>query len=97
VGSRECAVGRGRSTRSENSHGTADTAGPVLGLARSKDPRTAPLLVDLLDDQDVVAHTVTALGKVRPPGVRPSVEPLLDHPQPLVEREAKKALARLPP
>lgn len=69
----------------------------VMGLARSKDPRAAPLLVGLLDDEDVVAHAVMALGQLRATGVRPAVEPLLDHPQVLVRREAQKALARLPP
>jgi HEAT repeat protein len=68
----------------------------VLGLGRSKDPRAVPLLVGLLGDDDVVAHAVTALGRLRPPGVRPEVEPLLAHPRSLVRRNAKKALARLP-
>jgi HEAT repeat protein len=68
----------------------------VLGLARSTDPRAVPLLVGLLGDEDVAAHAVMALGKLRPPGVRPPVEQLLDHPTALVRREAKKALARLP-
>jgi len=68
----------------------------VLGLGRSKDPRVVPLLVDLLDDEDVAAHAVMALGRLRPAGVRPAVERLLGHPRALVRREAKKALARLP-
>jgi hypothetical protein len=55
-----------------------------------------PLLVGLLGDGDVAAHAVMALGRLRPQGVRPAVEQLLDHPQALVRREAKKALARLP-
>ena len=69
----------------------------VLGLARSKGARVVPLLVGLLDDEDVVAQAVMALGKLRPPGLRPVIERLLDHRQALVRREAKKALARLPP
>jgi hypothetical protein len=68
----------------------------VLGLGRSKDPRAVPLLVGLLGDADVTAHAVMALGRLRPHGVRPAVEQLLDHPQALVRREAKKAMARLP-
>jgi HEAT repeat protein len=68
----------------------------VLGLGRSKDPRAVPLLVGLLGDGDVAVHAVMALGKLRPHGVRPAVERLLDHPQALVRREARKALARLP-
>jgi len=67
----------------------------VLGLARSKDPRVGPLLIEMLDD-DVAAHAVMALGKLRPPGVRGSVERLLQHPSALVRREAKKTLSRLP-
>jgi HEAT repeat protein len=68
----------------------------VLGLGRSKDPGAVALLVGLLGDGDVAAHAVMALGRLRPLGVRPAVEQLLDHPQALVRREAKKALARLP-
>jgi hypothetical protein len=68
----------------------------VLGLGRSKNPRAVPLLVGLLGDEDVAAHAVMALSRLRPPGVRPAVERLLDHPRALVRREAKKALARLP-
>jgi hypothetical protein len=68
----------------------------VFGLGRSKDPRAVPLLVGLLGDEDVAAQAVMALGRLRPPGVRPAVERLLAHPRALVRREAKKALARLP-
>jgi hypothetical protein len=68
----------------------------VVGLARSKDPRVVPLLAGLLGDEDVVAQAVMALGKLRPPEVRPAIERLLDHPRGLVRREAKKALARFP-
>ena len=68
----------------------------VLGLARFKDPRVVPILTDLLDDDDVNAHAVIALGKLRPPGVREPVEGLLQHSSPLVRREAKRTLSRLP-
>lgn len=68
----------------------------VVGIGRSKDPRAAPLLVELLNDEDVAAHALKALVKLNPSGVRAAVEPLLDHPQALVRREAKKALATLP-
>jgi len=67
----------------------------VEGLAKSRDPRAVPLLADLLSDEDVAAHAVRALAKLRPSGVRHLVEPLLDHPQPLVRKEANKALTRL--
>ncbi|WP_370943268.1 HEAT repeat domain-containing protein [Amycolatopsis sp. cg5] len=68
----------------------------VHGLGRSRHPRAPGLLVELLSDDDVAAHALTALTKLKPPGVRGAVEPLLDHPRPLVRKNAKKALEKLP-
>lgn len=67
----------------------------VLGLARSKDRRAVPLLIELLDDEDVAAHAAMALGKLRAHEARSALERHLASPQPLVRREAKKALAKL--
>jgi HEAT repeat protein len=69
----------------------------VLALGRSKDPRAPSVLIGLLGDQDVTAHAVMALGKLKPPDARAAVEPLLRHPEALVRRESKKTLAKLPP
>jgi HEAT repeat protein len=69
----------------------------VLGLGRSSDPRAVPILLDLLNDEDVAAHAVTALGKLKATAARERIRSLLDHPQALVRREAKKALAKIPP
>jgi len=71
------------------------TARQMIVLGRSTNPRAVPLLVGLLADGDVTTHAVMALGRLAPHGVRPAVERLLDHPQPLVRREGTKALARL--
>ena len=68
----------------------------VEGLSRSRDSRAVPLLVELTADDHVAAHAVRALSKLKPVGVRAAIEPLLGHPQALVRREARKALARLP-
>jgi HEAT repeat protein len=67
----------------------------VLGLARSKDRRAVPLLIELLDDEDVAAHAAMALGKLKAAEARSALERHLASPQPLVRREAKKALAKL--
>jgi len=67
----------------------------VLGLARSKDPGVVSLLIELLDDEDVAAHAAMALGKLKANEARPALERQLESPQPLVRREAKKALAKL--
>lgn len=67
----------------------------VLGLARSEDRRAVPLLIELLDDEDVAAHAAMALGKLRAGEARSALERHLGSPQPLVRREAKRALAKL--
>lgn len=69
----------------------------VDAFGRSKDPRAVRLLLSLLDDDDVVAHATKALGKQGDPSTRWALEPLLEHPRPLVRKEAKKALAKLHP
>ena len=65
-------------------------------FGRSKDPRAVPLLLDLLEDEDIVAHAVEALARHRDPRARAPLEALLTHPLPLVRREAAKALKKLP-
>lgn len=68
----------------------------VVGLGRSKDPRAVPLLINLLDDDDVVLHAVSALGKLKAPAARSSLGRLLVDRRPPVRKAAKKALDRLP-
>ncbi|MCI0155505.1 HEAT repeat domain-containing protein [Leifsonia shinshuensis] len=64
-------------------------------FGRSKDPRAVPLLIVLLNDDDVVAHAAEALGRHRDPRSRGPLETLLAHPLPLARREATKALRKL--
>ncbi len=68
----------------------------LAAIGRSRDPRAPEVALSLLGDEDVVAHALAALAKLKPEGARPAVEPLLAHPKPLVRKEAKKALAKLP-
>jgi HEAT repeat protein len=67
----------------------------VLGLGRSQDRRAVPVLIDLLNDPDVAAHAAIALGKLRAAEACSALEEHLADPQPLVRREAKKALTKL--
>ncbi len=67
----------------------------VLGLGRFSDPRIVPLLIGLLDDDDVVGHAAEALGKLKAAEARPALEPLLTDKRAVVRREAKKALAKI--
>ena len=64
-------------------------------FGRSKDPRAVPLLVELLEDDDVVAHAAEALGRQKDPRARLPLEKLLTHPRSLARREASKALKKL--
>jgi HEAT repeat protein len=68
----------------------------VASLGRFNDPRVVPVLIDLLQDDDVVAHALEALRRLRPAGVKALVEPLLHSTSPLVRRRAAKTLTKLP-
>ena len=67
----------------------------VLGLGRSRDARAVPLLIELLDDDDVSSHAAMALGRLKAPEARLALEQRLTSSHPLLRREAKKALAKL--
>lgn len=67
----------------------------VLALSRMKNPKAVDVLTELLDDDDVAGHALMALGRLRPQGVRPLIEKMLQHPRPWVRNEAKKALSKL--
>ena len=64
----------------------------VLGLGKLKDPSVVSVLIELLKDDQVIAHAVMALRKLKAKEARTHIEHLLDHPRSLVRREAKNAL-----
>jgi HEAT repeat protein len=66
----------------------------VVGLAKLKDPRAVPLLVELLEDEEVAGHAVMALRKMGATPARSSVERFLQDPRAWVRSEAKKAIAK---
>lgn len=63
-------------------------------MVKARD-RVVPVLLDLLNNDDVAGYAVMALGKLKARGVRSAIEPFLDHREAWVRKEAKKALARL--
>jgi hypothetical protein len=68
----------------------------VLGLGKlKKDPRVVPALIGLLDDPDVVGFAIVVLGRLKAEAARAPMERLLDHPEPSIQREARRALAKL--
>ncbi|MCG8568692.1 MAG: HEAT repeat domain-containing protein [Spirochaetes bacterium] len=67
----------------------------VFGLGKLKDQQVIDVLINLLNDDDVISHAVTALGKLKTKKAIPHIKPLLNHPKPLVRREAKKAIMKI--
>lgn len=67
----------------------------VVGLGRSKRPEAVPVLIGLLDDEDVSGHAVKALAKLGVEEARPALERMVNDPRSWVRNEAKKALPRL--
>ena len=67
----------------------------ALGNMAQARERVVPVPVGLLDDIEVAPYAVMGLGKLRAAEARPAIEPFLDHTEPWVRKEAKKALARL--
>lgn len=63
-----------------------------MGEARD---RVVPILLQLLEDEDVAGYAVMGLGKLKAREARAAVEPFVDHREPWVRKEAKKALAKL--
>lgn len=68
---------------------------PVMALGKFKLPKVEDALISLLDDEDVLAHTISSLAKHRSIKAKPIIERLLAHPQPLVRKEAKMALIKI--
>jgi HEAT repeat protein len=63
-------------------------------MVRAKE-RAVPVLLDLLDDEEVAPYAVMGLGKLRVHEARTAIQSFVDHPEAWVRSEAKKALARL--
>jgi HEAT repeat protein len=67
----------------------------VLRLPRLDPHKAVAVLIELLADDEVAGHAVTALPKLKAYEARKAIERLLNHGQPWVRKEAAKALAAL--
>ncbi|HEY2460622.1 MAG TPA: HEAT repeat domain-containing protein [Candidatus Acidoferrum sp.] len=67
----------------------------VLALGKIRDPRSVPVLIKLLEDQQVAGHAIVALRKLRAPEALNHLERFVDHPMAWVRKEAKKAIASI--
>lgn len=66
----------------------------VLALGRMKTPEAVPLLVNLLDDDDVNGHAIAALRKLKAVETVEDVRKLVNYPRTWVRNEAKKTVAK---
>lgn len=66
-----------------------------LGNMRRARDRVEPVLLQLLEDDDVAGYAIMGLAKLGANDAIPAIAPFLTNSAPWVRREAKKALARL--
>jgi hypothetical protein len=75
-------------------HGRAREMLP-LALVKTKDPRVVPILIELLNDEEIAGHAVSALRRLAPPEARTAIEPFISHPKTWIRNEAKRTLAKI--
>lgn len=66
----------------------------AYALWRFKEPRVVAALVELLKDDDVAGHALSALGRMNAVEARPAIEPFLTHANAWWRKTAKKAIAK---
>lgn len=64
----------------------------VEALGKMKDTNSISILIDLLNDPDVQAHAIKAISYFKNDSLDEYIEPFLNHENPLVRKEAVKAI-----
>lgn len=67
----------------------------VLALGKLQHPRAVPVLVDLLEDEEVAGHAVKALGNLKAVEAKGGLEGMLKHTKTWIREEAASALSRI--
>jgi HEAT repeat protein len=67
----------------------------VVGIGKMKAKEAFPVLLNLLKDEDVVGHTISALAYYKDPTVIQYLEPLKSHKVGWVKKEASKVIEKL--
>jgi HEAT repeat protein len=67
----------------------------TVALGKIGDTRAVPVLLDLLNDEDITAHVIWALSYFKDPKLIPYLEPYLNSKKTLVRNEAKKAIKKV--
>ncbi len=67
----------------------------VLALGKIKSDNSENVLINLLDDEDVAAHAIISLGKLKSLKAKSKIAELVNHEKYLIKKEAKKALKKI--
>jgi HEAT repeat protein len=67
----------------------------VLALGNMKDPRAVDVAIELLDDDDVAGHALSALVRLNDEKARRHFERFANHPRDWWRKTAKKGLSKL--
>ena len=78
----------------EKKHGTARQM-VTITLGKLKSEKAIPILISLLDDEDVNGHVLVALGYYKKPMLIKYIEPFLTHKKKWIRNEAKSALKKI--
>ena len=64
-------------------------------LVRTKDPRAAGVLLDLLSEEELTGHVIYALGQMKSEKARRHIEGYVNDARPWIRKEAKRALGKI--
>jgi HEAT repeat protein len=67
----------------------------VLALSKIKSDKIEDVLIKLLDDDEIAAHAIEALRKMKSHKSKEKILTLINHPKALIRKEAKKAVKNL--
>ena len=67
----------------------------TIALGKLKSEKALPVLLSLLDDEDVNGHVVTALGYYRKPDLIKHIEPFLNHEKTWIRNAAKATIRKI--
>jgi len=67
----------------------------VESLGKFKNPKVVQILIELLQDQDVAGHAISALSNFKKLEIIPHLEPFLNHKTAWIKREAIKAIKKI--
>jgi HEAT repeat protein len=67
----------------------------TIALGKLKSEKAIPVLISLLDDEDVNGHVVMALGYYKRPELKKYIEPFLTYKKAWIRKAAKSALNKI--